>query len=192
MCLVDFSKTFSSNKHFSELRLFAPLERHKIIAIYDLIMQTSAEKIIIFDWKTAMNRPKSRYIFDKPQSLVYPYVLRKNYEALFPGIQQKPHITMIYWYPEFPNDTLRLDYSDERHVETVPLLKDQLNAINKNIEDNHFPLTNNKAKCKYCPYRSLCDRGVFAGELKDLDQIVPAEEEIEINFLDLPALDLHI
>ena len=45
-----------------------------------------------------------------------------------------------------------------------------------------FPLTEDRMKCSYCPYRSYCNRGVHAGDSLDVELETEAEELFNINF----------
>jgi hypothetical protein len=45
-----------------------------------------------------------------------------------------------------------------------------------------YPLTDDRAKCSYCPYRSYCDRGVHAGDLEQAEAEMEADELFDVNF----------
>jgi len=40
-----------------------------------------------------------------------------------------------------------------------------------------FPLTDDAMRCRFCPYRSLCGRGVGAGDMHADDDVAGASEE---------------
>ncbi len=45
-----------------------------------------------------------------------------------------------------------------------------------------YPLTDDRAKCSYCPYRSYCDRGVQAGDVEQAEAETEADELFDVNF----------
>ena len=45
-----------------------------------------------------------------------------------------------------------------------------------------YPLTEDRTKCLYCPYRSYCERGVRAGDAEQAEAEMEAEELFNINF----------
>jgi hypothetical protein len=45
-----------------------------------------------------------------------------------------------------------------------------------------FPLTEDRQKCAFCPYRSYCDRGVQAGDLDQAEAESGAEASFDLNF----------
>jgi len=51
------------------------------------------------------------------------------------------------------------------------------------LDEAHFFLTENEKNCLFCPYRSLCGRGVSAGDLGEFefaDAETLADFEIEL------------
>jgi hypothetical protein len=39
------------------------------------------------------------------------------------------------------------------------------------LDEMSFAKTENEPLCKYCPYRSLCNRGVSAGDRSNLEEL---------------------
>lgn len=60
-----------------------------------------------------------------------------------------------------------------------------------NLEEDDFLKTKDLDKCRYCVYRSHCDRGIGAGDAKDFEgfQIEPEALEEEINFSEIQEID---
>jgi hypothetical protein len=54
----------------------------------------------------------------------------------------------------------------------------------ENLDEGDFYLTPDESRCKYCTYRSLCDRGIGAGSLDqdDLYQESDGVDEFELDF----------
>ena len=80
-------------------------------------------------------------------------------------------------YPIVPNSML----SDETYM------LDLINKINQKRE-NDFPLTHNEEHCRFCVYRSLCDRGTQAGSFNSSEQL-ESEAGIEIPDINMAQID---
>jgi len=190
--LSHFNKFPFKDIH-SEIRLSANLGNHTIVAIYDLVAQLKSGQIEIYDWKTSLHKPNPDIYHSKMQSSIYPYVLMENLKFLFPNVDtnQFQKISMIYWFPEFPNAAVCMDYEDVNHTENSELLTALLDQIEEKITGSQFPMTLDKNLCKFCQFRSLCNRGVHAGsyQKKEMDHI---DCEIFIDFDALPPIDADI
>jgi len=169
----------------AEVSLSAPLDSYRLTARYDLLAADAGERLVIVDWKT--HRPKDpQRLLEKLQSVVYPYVLVEAGAAFNGGRPVRPEqVAMAYWFADLPDNPLRLDYDATQHAAD----HDRLMALVREIETYYaegvgtWPLTDFSHNCKFCTYRSLCDRGSAAGDLDDLD------EELEIE--ELPDIDLE-
>ena len=167
----------------AEVSLSAPLESYRLTARYDLLAADPGKRLFIVDWKT--QRPKHpRYLLDRLQSVVYPYVLVEAGATFNGGQVARPEqVTMVYWFADFPDDPLRLGYDVERHAANhdrlMALIRDIETCCAEDIET--WPLTDFDRKCKFCAYRSLCNRGSVAGDLGDLDEDWESEELFDID-----------
>jgi CRISPR/Cas system-associated exonuclease Cas4 (RecB family) len=167
----------------AEVSLSAPLESYRLTARYDLLAADPGERLFIVDWKT--QRPRNpRHLLDKLQSVVYPYVLVEAGAAFNGGQAVRPEqVAMVYWFAEFPDDPLRLDYNANQHATN----HERLMALIRDIETccaedvGTWPLTDSERKCRFCAYRSLCNRGSVAGDLDDLDEDWEPEEPFDID-----------
>jgi hypothetical protein len=56
-----------------------------------------------------------------------------------------------------------------------------VNEITANTEE-WFEKTPEVKKCAFCRYRSLCDRGISAGNLADADEIEDARTAFDLDF----------
>ncbi len=140
-----------------EITLTAPLAGKRLVAKYDLLALNS-DRAVIVDWKTALHRPKRERLEQRLQTIVYRYVLAKA-KTLAPEA-----ITMIYWFAEFPQQPEVFAYSaNQFHRDEAYLNKLAADILSRGEAD--FPLTDNLDFCRFCPYRSLNDRGVKAGNL---------------------------
>ncbi len=69
-------------------------------------------------------------------------------------------ISMVYWFAEFPGDSAPLAYDAKQYARDWQTLETTVREIESAAD---FPLTDEAAKCRFCTYRSLCDRGQAAG-----------------------------
>jgi len=166
-----------------EVSLSAPLDSCRLTARYDLLAADAGKRQVIVDWKT--HRPKDpQRLREKLQSVVYPYVLVEAGAAFNGGQPVRPEqVAMVYWFADLPNDPLQLDYDATRHAAN----NDRLMALVREIETycaegmETWPLTDFSHNCKFCTYRSLCNRGSAAGDLDDLDEELEIEELSDID-----------
>jgi hypothetical protein len=88
-------------------------------------------------------------------------------------------IEMVYWFADFPNEPARFTYTSDqfkRDWDTLEKLAEEIESASS------YPLTDDTAKCSYCPYRSYCDRGVRAGELEQAEAEFESDELFDVNF----------
>lgn len=163
----------------TEITLSAPLGKFRLVAKYDLIA-FGGEKIYIYDWKTYRKRPKNEWLAVRWQTRVYRALLVQAGAHLNGGKSIQPEqIEMIYWFPDFPNDPARFDYTADqfkRDWDALTKLADEITTASS------FPKTDEVSKCSYCPYRSYCNRGIRAGDALDAELETEAEELFDINF----------
>jgi hypothetical protein len=179
-----------AESRYPEVLLSAPVSGHRLVAKYDLIalMGSSGlgqrpspiEKAIILDWKTYRKRPRRRWLAERLQTRVYPYLLVRAGSHLNEGRPFQPEqVEMVYWFANFPEDPERFPYDAAQYDEDGDYLASLVEEI-KNLEDDDFPLTPQERRCRYCLYRSLCRRGVRAGPF-DEDE-VESESEVGDDF----------
>lgn len=151
----------------AELVLSAPLAGYRLLAKYDLIAIEPGERLVIVDWKTSQRVPPKAQAAARMQTLIYPYVL---VEAGFHLNGEQPvspeQVTMVYWYAEAPEQPHVFEYSAATHAANRDELADLIEEIKSR---DIFDLTADESRCRFCVYRSLCDRGVEAGDEAELD-----------------------
>lgn len=158
---------------FPEAILTAPLGQsgqRRLLAKMDLVAVTG-ERATIFDWKTSRHRPPRAWLADRLQTRVYPYLLVQAGAELNGNRSFTPEqVEMVYWFAGFPDRPERFVYSADQYAEDGALLAgltEQAAALS--LRDEPFPLTPDESMCRFCVYRSLCNRGVAAGDLAELD-----------------------
>ncbi len=153
------------HQRYSELKLTAPLSETRVMAKYDVVAQMNDESLTIVDWKTG--RPKKReWLTRRLQSTVYPYVLWRAGNWLNRGKKlAAEHIRLIYWFAE-DGSTIEFQLDAKLLQENEQQLTETISEINSRLD---FPQTENEKQCKFCVYRSLCERGELAGNFADLE-----------------------
>jgi hypothetical protein len=153
----------------------------RLAAKYDLIATGDDGRVVIVDWKTGRRRPSPTTLRQRLQSLVYPYVLVEAAPYLGWGPIAPEQVEMRYWFTAAPGQPIVFRYDRSQHAANTQLLQRLLRQIlrGRNVDD--FPLApdtevNRARLCRYCTYRSRCDRGIEAGQLDaldDLDDLIP-------------------
>lgn len=165
---------------FTELALSCPIGEHRLLAKYDLVAIKPGEKILIFDWKTYTKRPRDEWLATRWQTRVYRSLLAVAGGHLNGGQTPVPEqIEMIYWFADYPNDPARFPYDAKQ-------FKRDWSAIEKLVKEissaAKFELTEDEKMCRFCTYRSYCDRGKQAGQIEDAEAEMEAEELFDVNF----------
>lgn len=145
-----------------EEQLSVPLGDQRLLARFDLLAIDPGQRAVIVDWKTTRQRPDRRALAARLQSRIYPFVLVEAGAYLFGEDIDPGQVTLIYWFAERPSNPEIFPYSSKLHDENrafLTSLVDEILACDKAL----WPLTEDERLCKYCIYRSLCDRGVQAG-----------------------------
>ncbi|MDO9546425.1 MAG: PD-(D/E)XK nuclease family protein [Pelolinea sp.] len=183
-----FHKTIQLKMAFPEFRLTGQIGEARLSAVYDLIYLTQNNEIRIMDWKTSHYIPKKTALAVKVQTILYPYLLKETSHEFLPEISLSPeNISMQYWYPSAPNEVFIFKYGRSTHENHRVFLENIINEIlGKKVGE--FALTNNERKCGFCPYRSLCNRGISASNMLELIDEVSEENDFLIDFDLLPEL----
>lgn len=154
---------------YPEVILSTPLSGHRLVAKYDLIAIEAGERAVIVDWKTSHRAANRESFAQRLQTKVYPYVLVQAGSHLNGGPSIRPgQVEMIYWFANFPEDPQPFVYTTAQWEEDAAYLSSLIEEI-KGLCEEGFSLTDDMRRCRFCPYRSLCERGVEAGAFEDAD-----------------------
>jgi len=154
-------------RFFPELSLSAPLAGMRLLAKYDLLVVQPGGQVTIYDWKTSRKLTERSRLAARMQTRVYRYVLAQAGASLNQGRAILPdQIRMIYWFAAFPNQAELFPYDAQQHAQDGLVLGDLIGEIQK-LPETEFYLTADERRCRFCTYRSLCERGVKAGNLAD-------------------------
>ncbi len=162
----------------AEVTLSIPFGSHRLIAKYDLLA-IGHEQAVIVDWKTERKRPERASLLRRLQTRVYRYVLAKSDATLNPE-----SIVMVYWFAEYPTEPETLAYDSAQLAADDAYLHGLVAEIEQRAQrtEDIWQLTPDESKCRFCTYRSLCERGVVAG--------VAETDEVAVELaIDLAAID---
>jgi CRISPR/Cas system-associated exonuclease Cas4 (RecB family) len=166
---------------YPEMGLTAPVGPHRLVAKYDLIAIRLGEEVLIFDWKTYRKRPRDEWMAVRWQTRVYRALLAQAGSHLNGGQPIDPaRIEMVYWYADYPSEPARFTYNATQAKRDWNLIESTVAEISAS---QSFPMTSDEKKCRFCPYRSYCDRGTQAGDWQQAEAEMEAEvEAFDINF----------
>lgn len=177
---LQFSPKLSGYRLYPEHSLSAPLGADRIVAKFDLIAVKPGEKAIIYDWKTYRKRPRDEYLATRWQTRVYLALLTQAGLRLNGGEKILPeNIEMIYWFANYPHEPAKLAYNAakfQRNWDSVIKATAEIGAA------KDFPMAEDEHACKFCSFRSYCDRGKEAGNWDELEAETEAEENFTIDF----------
>jgi hypothetical protein len=165
--------------HYPEISLSTQIGNFRLVGKYDLL-SISDHNFTILDWKTSRKHPKRKWLASNMQTRVYPYILTQAGNHFNNGKPITPEqVEMIYWFSNFPTAPLRFPYSEAQKAEDEAYFSRLIEEINL-IGEEPASLTANEKRCRYCVYRSLCNRGIKAGPVDDLEDDA-AEDLLEFD-----------
>lgn len=157
----------------------------RLVARYDLLALAQDGPAVIVDWKTS-RRPLSRdRLTARLQSWVYPFVLVEAGGDLGVGPIAPERVRMVYWFANDSQQPVLLTYSRRQHEAHQRYLTALLQEIDGR-QDDTWPLTSNTQHCRFCTYRSLCDRGVEAGDWATFDE--DREPDLDFGLADVAEI----
>lgn len=163
---------------YPEVVLSAPVGGYRLVARYDLVAVDPGKRAVIVDWKTSRKRPRKRWLAERLQSRVYPYLLVRAGAHLNAGQPlEAEQVEMVYWFADFPDEAARFAYDTARYEADEAYLT----LLVGRIGNPPYPLTTQERHCKYCRYRSLCQRGVRAGALDEIEDELELDEGLGLS-----------
>ena len=171
---------------YPEVTLSAPLGDFRLVAKYDLIAATEGEKLIIYDWKTYRKRPRNEWLATRWQTRAYRSLLVAaggQFIVSEGGSEGRSIVPerceMVYWFSNYPDEPAHFPYDEVQYKRDW----DAMTRLTGEIQSApSYPLTDDRQKCAYCPYRSYCDRGIQAGDLDEIEAEMEAETLFDVNF----------
>jgi CRISPR/Cas system-associated exonuclease Cas4 (RecB family) len=163
-----------------ETSLSASIDKFRLIAKYDAVILSRINDnttVSIFDWKTTSKRPSRAWLSNRLQTRIYPYLMVRAGASINKGFPIQPEqVEMIYWFANFPDDPERFKYTPVQYEQDGKYLSSLIHEIN-NLSAEVFELTSQENNCRFCSYRSLCDRGVKAGSMDEVEFEIPGDRE---------------
>lgn len=154
--------------NYPEQLLAAPLAGNTLLAKVDLLLVQPGERLRIVDWKTSRRRPTRAWLAERWQTRVYRFLAVEAAAHLNAGEPPSPdRVEMLYWFTHTPDQPEIFSYSLEQYQADREVLTRTIAEIAA-AGPADFPLTPDEQRCRFCVYRSLCDRGVTAGGLEEL------------------------
>ena len=178
---LDWQKDHLPGKRWAEINLTTPVGQSLLTAKYDVIAKRSDGGFLIVDWKSGRVESKA-HLARRLQTSVYPFVLARAGESLNDGVPIQPEqIQMVYWFAQ-TGETVEFETSTTAVAKTESVLTATIDEIAARFE---FPMTDDERRCRFCVYRSLCDRGREAGGIEDMPEI----EDDEIPDINIDDID---
>jgi len=169
----------------SEYALDGEVVGHRLVAKYDVLGVSGAGKVTILDWKTSMKRTPDDALHARLQTRVYPFLAVQAGTYLNRGKAINPDdVELVYWFPESPLAPARMRYSVAQYEADGDYLADLIKRIAVS-GDSDFWMTQDRDRCRFCVYRSYCERGTSAGRLDALAaewQLDETAGDIDIDF----------
>jgi hypothetical protein len=144
----------------TEKTLNCRIRQYRLVCKYDLLAVRDG-KALIYDWKTFARRPANESLAARTQTRAYRAMLVQAGAELNAGQPFAPtDVSMIYWFAEFPDDPAVFSYDNAQYQRDWQTLNALVGEIG---ETKAFPLTPDLQQCRFCTYRSFCDRGRIPG-----------------------------
>jgi hypothetical protein len=187
----------------AEIVLTAPLGDYRLLARFDLLAVDPGERLAIVDWKTAFKAPSRATLARRMQTRLYRFLAvealgrarhgrergEKSGLTLFGSESLQPEqVEMVYWFAQAGGATQSFPYDAAQYAADRPHLESLLGEI-ASYEAPVWPLTANERHCRFCNYRSLCDRGVQAGFLSELEDDLEHLDDLEIDLEQIAEIE---
>jgi RecB family exonuclease len=164
--------------HYPEFILSTPFEGFRLLAKYDLLAIEAGHKAVIIDWKTSRHHPSHLTLQQRTQTRLYPFLLVKAGTHVNGGQPIQPEeVEMNYWFAAEPEKPEHFAYSSDQYQQDQEFLAGLIHEISQ-CKPGDFLLTPDEKLCRFCNYRSLCNRGIKPGSMVDLeDEPEPGTEQ---------------
>ena len=180
---LAFETVLPEGKRLPEWTITLPLGPYKLIAKYDLLVPTADGNCHIYDWKTSTFRTRADVLRNDIQTCLYLMMAAEAGDSLYGSVAIPPErLSMCYWFAAFPREPEMIDYTAtlfQRDRADILELVDRI----ANAPAESFVLTADERQCRYCVYRSYCERGVGAGQADGLaDELIPDSDPEAFDF----------
>ncbi len=178
---LNFVPPLLTGDKFVESIFSTFINHYQLIAKYDLVLFNHPDEVIIFDWKTSTKKPRKEWLASRIQTRLYQFTLADTkVDNPISALINPENITMKFWFTEHPETPVSLTYSNSMYKKDQVFFTGLINEIiNKTPEE--FIRTEELSHCRYCVYRSHCDRGVDAGDLSGFDDFMAESDDLKLD-----------
>jgi hypothetical protein len=181
---IWFNNFLSQNKlsipaiRFPEYTLAAPFNGYRLLAKYDLIAFDLDLGAMILDWKTSRKIPRRPWLEKRVQTRLYPFLLAFSGSSLIHDFKVSPdRLSMSYWFTDFPDQPVTFKYDETTFQNDRSFLESLISEIISN-DLSEFRKTDDTQVCRFCIYRSLCERGERAGKMEEREELLEETDDI--------------
>ncbi len=179
---------------WAEREVTALFEDTLLLGKFDALA-VSGNRLTVFDWKTSEQRPETAVYAASPQTRLYRWLLKTAAPRLL-GKQDEAipadHIEMVYWFPAYPDQPVRLPYSEQAYEEDQTWLKMVIRELSP-LKEEEYPKTDKKRRCGNCGYNAYChpeeialQRQAEAFSPKPEEPLSAEDLQTEFEFPDFP------
>lgn len=177
----------SDDNPVPEVTIISNILDQRVVVKLDLMVIRADGRRIIYDWKTSQKRSNRTILRNHIQTRVYPFVLVSAGKFVYPWQEISPEqVEMVYWFSEHTENPERIMYSKNQFEKDSAFITKIIKEIMA-LPENEFFKTEEKKRCSYCVYRSLCDRGIVAGGFPDEEKL-EIEETVDSIHLDFDQI----
>jgi len=187
---LDYNPVDPEMEIFPEKILVTKLSGFTLLAKFDLVVLGKDQSLIIYDWKTSRKPGLRDQLSARLQTKVYSYVLAKAGHVFTNQGEVVPErVRMIYWYANRPSEPVEFRYDFRQLADDELMISALMEECISLKGISAHPKTDDLEHCRFCVYRSLCDRGERAATFDDdYDQTDPRLED-NIDLEQLPEIE---
>jgi hypothetical protein len=82
-------------------------------------------------------------------------------------------VSMIYWFSDQPDQPEIIKYNEYMYRQDCNTIEGMIKLVastGETGEIDNISMTEERQRCAYCTYRSLCDTGIRAGTTESIDE----------------------
>jgi hypothetical protein len=156
-------------RRLPEWTITVRLGQYALIAKYDLLIPSADGNCNIYDWKTTTLRTKTDILGNDIQTRLYLLMAVEAGDSLCGDAAFPPEkLSLYYWFAAFPREPERITYLNSKYQRDRSDILELVDQI-ATASPESFVLTADERQCRFCVYRSYCERGVNAGQVDDLE-----------------------
>ena len=187
---LDHNPVEPGDQFFPEKLLVTKHSGFTLVAKFDLVVLGKDSSLSIYDWKTSRKPGSRNQLSNRLQTKVYSYVLARAGHAFTNQVLVDPEkIRMIYWYANRPSGPEEFLYSSAQLLEDEQSLLGLMEECVSLDKISDHPKTENINHCRYCVYRSLCDRGEQAGPFDEYGDEIDSMFEDNFDLDQIPEIE---